>query len=44
MKTTPWALMGALAMPLGASASDMRLNGFMSIAGGMTLGYHTGRC
>lgn len=38
MKPTLWALIGALAMPLGASAFDMRLNGFMSIAGGMTLG------
>lgn len=38
MKPTFWALIGALAMPLGASAFDMRLNGFMSIAGGMTLG------
>ena len=37
MKPTLWALIGALAMPLGASAFDMRLNGFMSIAGGMTL-------
>lgn len=38
MKPTRWALIGALAMPLGASAYEMRLNGFMSIAGGMTLG------
>lgn len=38
MKLTPWALMGSLMLPLGASAFDMRLNGFMSIAGGMTLG------
>ncbi|GGX66066.1 hypothetical protein [Saccharospirillum salsuginis] len=38
MKLTPWALMGSLMLPVGASAFDMRLNGFMSVAGGMTLG------